>query len=84
MRRLEPLVAAQEHRLRQVERGVGGVRGKGDDRLGDRHLVIVESGALGAEQDGVPLARRRDASRAIATLGLRTGFACPRSRAVAA
>ena len=83
VRRLEPLVAADEHRLGEVQRGVGGVGRKGDDRIGDRDLVVVEAGSLGAEQDA-PLFAGGAAVAAIATLGVRTAFICPRSRAVAA
>ena len=32
VRRLEPFVADEQHRLRQIERGVGGIGGKGEDR----------------------------------------------------
>ena len=49
-----------QHRLGEIERGVGGARRKGDDRIGERHLVVVKAGALRPEQDAALLARRRD------------------------
>ena len=83
VRGLEPLVCAQEHGLGEIERGVGGIGRKGDDRAGQRHLVVVEARALRPEQDAALLARAA-AVAAMATLGLRTAFICPRSRAVVA
>ena len=81
--RLEPLVAAQQHRLRQVERGVSRVRRKGDDRVGDRDFVVVEAGALRAEQNAVLLAGS-EAGRAHGGARGQDSFRLPRSRAVAA
>ncbi len=54
--RLHPFVGDEQHRLGQVERGVGGVDGEGDDGVGQRHLVVVEPRALRPEQDRVRLA----------------------------
>ena len=51
---LEPLIADQQHRLRQVERGEARVDRKGDDPVGERDLLVLESVALTAEQDAGP------------------------------
>ena len=55
--RLEPLVADQQHRLGEVERGVGGVDRHRHDGVGERHVVVVEAGALAPEQHARGLAR---------------------------
>ena len=53
-----PLVSDQKHRLRQIERGIGGIDRKSDDRIGQRHFIIGKSGALGAKQHALFFARR--------------------------
>ena len=50
-RQLEPFVADQEHRLRQVQRGKTRVDREGDDPVGERHLLVLQAVALAAEQD---------------------------------
>ena len=45
-----PLVSDQKDRLRQIERGIGGIDRKGDDRIGQGHFIIGKPGALGAKQ----------------------------------
>ena len=59
VRGLEPFVADQQHRLREIERGIGGIGGKGEDRVGERHLVVVEPGALRPEQHAALLVPSR-------------------------
>ena len=48
---LEPLIAGQQHRLRQIERGEGRIDRKSDDPAGERHFLVGEAPALAAEQD---------------------------------
>ena len=55
-RQLEPFVADQEHRLRQIEGGETGVDREGDDPVGERHLLVLESVSLAAEHDADPAA----------------------------
>ena len=55
-RQLEPLVADQQHRLRQVERGKTRVDREGDDPVGERDLLVLQAVALPAEQDAGPAA----------------------------
>ena len=50
-RKLEPFIADQEHRLRQIERGKARIDRKGDDAVGERHLLVLQAVALAAEQD---------------------------------
>ena len=50
-RQLEPFIADQQHRLRQVERGKTGIDRKGDDAVGERDLLVLQPVALAAEQD---------------------------------
>ena len=50
-RELEPFIAHQQHRLRQIERGKTRVDRKGDDAVGERDLVVLQPGALPAEHD---------------------------------
>ena len=50
-RQLEPFIADQQHRLRQVERGEAGIDRKGDDAVGERDLLVLQAVALAAEQD---------------------------------
>ncbi len=62
LRGAQPLVADEQHRLRQVQRTVGRINRKGDDGVGRTDLVVVHAGAFGSEQDAVALAgaqRRR-------------------------
>ena len=47
----KPFVADQQHGLGQIQRGVGGVDGEGDDGVGARNLVAVHAGALRPEQN---------------------------------
>ena len=58
-RELEPFVADQQHRLRQVERGEAGIDRKSDDAVGERDLLVLQPVALAAEQDA-DLAAGRD------------------------
>ncbi|MEH2475941.1 hypothetical protein V1284_007385 [Nitrobacteraceae bacterium AZCC 2299] len=51
-RQLEPLVADQQHRLGEVQRGEAGIDREGDDAIGQRHLFVEQAVALAAEQDG--------------------------------
>ena len=55
-RLLEPLIADQEHRLRQVERGKTRIDRKGDDPVGKRDLLVLKSVPLAAKQDAGPAA----------------------------
>ncbi len=57
-RELEPFVGRERHRLREIERGEGGVDRKGDDAVGERDLVVLQAIALAPEQDRDILARR--------------------------
>jgi hypothetical protein len=50
-RELEPFIADQEHRLRQVEGGKAGIDRKGNDAVGARHLLVLQPVALAAEED---------------------------------
>src|SRR5439155_25807882 len=50
-RKLEPFIAGQEHRLRQIERGKARIDRKGDDAVGERDLLVLQPVALAAEQD---------------------------------
>src|SRR5499427_5192571 len=68
-RELEPLVGHDRDRLGEIERGKGRVDGKGDDAVGERHLVIFEAVALASEQHGDALAgghvRRQQGGRSV-------------------
>ena len=55
-RKLEPFVADQQHRLRQVQRGKTRIDRKGDDPVGERDLLVLQAVALPAEQDADPAA----------------------------
>ncbi len=50
-RKLEPFVADQKHRLRQIERGKTGIDRKGDDPVRQRDLLVLQAVTLPAEQD---------------------------------
>ena len=50
-RELEPFITHQKHRLRQVERGETRIDRKGDDAIGQRHLLVLQAIALAPEQD---------------------------------
>ena len=50
-------IADKQHGLRQIERGIGWIDGKGHDDVGQRHLVVGEAGALGPEQHASLLSR---------------------------
>ena len=50
-RQLEPFIADQQHRLRQVERGKAGIDREGDDAVGKRDFLVLQAVALAAEQD---------------------------------
>ena len=69
-RELEPFVADQQHRLRQVERGEARIDRKGDDPVGQRHLLILQAVALAAEQDA-DIAAAADLGRHFAGGGIR-------------
>ena len=61
-----PLVGQHHHRLRQIERHEAGVQRVAHQRVGFRHVVIVEPRALRAEQDAgaqVPRADRAQLGR---------------------
>ena len=50
---VQPFIAQEQHRLAQIEgREFGG--GDGDHAVAQAHLVIVQPGALAAEQQGGP------------------------------
>ena len=49
-RKLEPFIADQQHRLRQIERGEAGIDREGDDAVGERDLLVLQAIALAAEQ----------------------------------
>ncbi len=51
LRALEPLVAHQQHGLREIERGEFRIDRKRDDAVGKRDLVVGQPPALAAEQD---------------------------------
>ena len=53
---LEALIAHQQHRLRQVQRGKTRIDRKGDDPVGERDLLVLQAVALPAEQDTGPAA----------------------------
>jgi hypothetical protein len=67
-RKLEPLIADQQHRLRQIERGEAGIDRKGDDPVGERDLLVLQAVTLAAEQDA-DLAAARDLGRDLARGG---------------
>ena len=69
-RQLEPFIAHQQHRLREVERGKAGIDRKGDDAVGERDLLVLQAVALAAEQDA-DLAAAGDAGHDLARGGLR-------------
>ena len=50
-RKLEPFIAGQEHGLRQIERGKTRVDRKGNDPVGKRDLLVLESITLAPKQD---------------------------------
>ena len=85
-RELEPFIADQQHRLRQVERGKARIDREGDDAVGERDLLVLQAVALAAEQDaGLAAAcdmRRR--SRARPLPAPTTGLAWSWARAVVA
>ena len=54
---LEPLVADQQHRLGEVDRGIGRVGRHDHQRLGARRVVVVEPALLAPEQERRALAR---------------------------
>ncbi len=54
-----PLVAEEQHRLGEVERGEGRVDRKVQDLVGERQVLVVEPGPLAAEEDAGPAPRRR-------------------------
>ncbi len=77
---LEPFIADNHDGLRQVERGESRIDRQGDDAVGQRHFVVLETIALAAEHDGDGLAgadaRRqlhRGVGRADDALGLVVG-----------
>ena len=49
---LEPFVADDHHRLRQIKRGESRIDRQRDDGVGERHLVVFQPVALAAEDDG--------------------------------
>ena len=51
--RREPFVADQQHRHAEVERAERRVQGNGDDRLGQRDVIVVQARRLLAEEDPV-------------------------------
>ena len=55
---LEPFVADDHHRLRQIERGKGRIDRQREDAVGARHLVVFQPVALAPEHDGDVLAGR--------------------------
>ena len=57
-RLLEPFVADDHHRLRQIERGEGRIDRQREDAVGARHLVVLQPVALAPEHDGDILAGR--------------------------
>ena len=81
----QPFIAQQQHRLAQIEGGEFR-GGNGDHRVAQAHFVIVQAGALAAEQDGGarrPLGRLRAAAAPrLRACGFR--FTTSRSRAVVA
>ena len=60
-RRLEPFIADQQHRLRQVERGEGRIERHAQHRVGERDVLVHKPGALRPEQDAAGLARGDEA-----------------------
>ena len=50
-RELEPFVADDHHRLRQIERGEGRIDRQRDDAVGERDLVVFQPVALAAEHE---------------------------------
>ena len=77
---LEPFIGHDHDRLCQIKRGKGRIDRQSDDAVGQRHLIVFESVALAAEQDGNSLAgadaRRRlgrGVGRADDALGLVVG-----------
>ncbi len=51
MRGAKPFIPAKKHGLGEIERGVGRIDRKRDDRVRDRDLVAVHARALGPEKD---------------------------------
>ncbi len=49
---LEPFVADDHHRLREIKRGEGRIDRQRDDGVRQRHLVVFQPVALAAEDDG--------------------------------
>ena len=56
--KLAPLVADDQHRLRQVERGEGRIDRQRDDTVGERDFVVLEPVALAPEHHADALAGR--------------------------
>ena len=81
-----PLVAEQQHRLGEVERGEARIDREGQDLVGERQVLVVEPGPLAAEQDARPAPRASASARMCiaASRGPATGFATSRVRAVVA
>ena len=50
-RQLEPFVADQQHRLRQIQRRESGIDRKGDDAIGQRDLLVLQAVTLAPEED---------------------------------
>ncbi len=49
---LRPFIGDQDHRLGEVQRAEVGIDRDGDDLAGQRDLLRLQPGTLGAEQDG--------------------------------
>ena len=81
-RELEPFVADDQHRLREIERGEGRIDRQRDDRVGEPDLVVLEPPALAPEQQRDVLAGR-DARRHLraAASGARPRASPDRARA---
>src|SRR5467141_4662368 len=58
-RQLEPLIADQQHRLRQIKRGKTGTDRKSDDAVRECNLLVLQAVTLAAKEDA-DLATARD------------------------
>ena len=80
--RRPPFVGHDHDRLRQVQRHEGGVERIADQRVGLRHVVVVEAGALRPEQDARSAGPRAAMARssAAAPRAVSTGLTMWRGR----
>lgn len=85
-RRAPPLIGREQHALRKIDRREIGIDRHRNQRIGPRHILILQPGALRAEQHSAALPRchppRRIGHRLIGRKHWFGQIACPRGRGI--